>query len=690
MPTADDYAAWIVKNQGKKGTPEFETVAQAYQMALAEEQGAAPDVEKQQAREAGARLPASTKATLQTLRGGTLGFIDELAAAAATAGTAGAYGGAGYAGQPAPTMRPERAGVLAREAVRGATEQYEKDEPGAAMAAEVGGAILTAPYTLGGGAVRAGMGPIRRGFEFLKPVTATSAVTAAGETEAEAPIDMMRDIAAGTAEGTAYGGAFGLAGKGLGMVGRQIGARLPGVSEPVQINEARERLAQLLARDAEARQMYLDDPLLPKVGPQQRADIGLGDPTEVAEARLRRLGPGAPIVATGQDVQRELDLLANLPGTAAARLESTARKIAQGREPALVSSAERALKAQGIPFGETLQTFARQKQAQAAPFYERLENATFLVDEGLAALLKRSQKAFSKAEELALVSGMPEALNLANLRPGDRIPFTVLDNLKRALYDIEENAKGEFGKATNLSRNYTNLRREFTNKLDALSPKDEMGRSIYRQAREAFQSVAQLESAMVRGSKAMKTNVGELREFMDDLGPAELQAFRLGAAEAIREVTGGQAGQTRLLNVYKEPALQARLRLIFGDDFAEFNRTILQQEQLKKVERLSQQGSKTAQRLAGAEDQGQFMEALDLAQAAQGGGVPLATRAARKFSQLSMPEPTRNRLAQMLLLSDEPAQQELRDVRAYMERRRRQQALAGQLAGRAGALTAQE
>jgi hypothetical protein len=69
-------------------------------------------------------------------------------------------------------------------------------------------------YTLGGGAVRAGMGPIRRGLEFLKPVTATSAVTAAGETEAEAPIDMMRDIAAGTAEGTAYGGAFGLGGKG--------------------------------------------------------------------------------------------------------------------------------------------------------------------------------------------------------------------------------------------------------------------------------------------------------------------------------------------------------------------------------------------------------------------------------------------------------------------------------------------
>ena len=33
MATADDYAKWIVTNADKKGTPEFETVTQAYQAA---------------------------------------------------------------------------------------------------------------------------------------------------------------------------------------------------------------------------------------------------------------------------------------------------------------------------------------------------------------------------------------------------------------------------------------------------------------------------------------------------------------------------------------------------------------------------------------------------------------------------------------------------------------------------------
>jgi len=40
MATADDYAKWLVGNKDKKGTPEFDTVAQAYEMAKAEESGA--------------------------------------------------------------------------------------------------------------------------------------------------------------------------------------------------------------------------------------------------------------------------------------------------------------------------------------------------------------------------------------------------------------------------------------------------------------------------------------------------------------------------------------------------------------------------------------------------------------------------------------------------------------------------
>ena len=41
MATADEYAAWIVANAAKRGTPEFNTVAQAFQLAKSEENTAA-------------------------------------------------------------------------------------------------------------------------------------------------------------------------------------------------------------------------------------------------------------------------------------------------------------------------------------------------------------------------------------------------------------------------------------------------------------------------------------------------------------------------------------------------------------------------------------------------------------------------------------------------------------------------
>jgi uncharacterized protein (DUF2342 family) len=37
MANAEAYARWIVENADKKGTPEFETVAQAYQAARAQQ-----------------------------------------------------------------------------------------------------------------------------------------------------------------------------------------------------------------------------------------------------------------------------------------------------------------------------------------------------------------------------------------------------------------------------------------------------------------------------------------------------------------------------------------------------------------------------------------------------------------------------------------------------------------------------
>ena len=80
MATANEYAAWIIQNADKRGTPEFETVAQAYQVAKSEEMSQLPgqrsvaqDLMRQVGLTSRAALPAMTGAAMGGAVGGPPG-----------------------------------------------------------------------------------------------------------------------------------------------------------------------------------------------------------------------------------------------------------------------------------------------------------------------------------------------------------------------------------------------------------------------------------------------------------------------------------------------------------------------------------------------------------------------------------------------------------------------------------------
>lgn len=606
---------------------------------------------------------------LTALQGATFNLADELAGGLAMRGASEAQRGAGMAGLKTQYAPAETMYEPARNYVRQQTAEFASAYPNTAAGLELAGGLSTLPFTMGAAPLRTG-GVMMRGMRMAAPIATQSAISAAGKSEAPTFGELAGDVAEGTLTGLATGGAGVLAAKGLGGAARQIAERAGPLKEKLQINTARERLARLLERDAEAKM---------RMG---------AEPADVAAARLRSLGENAPLAATGKSTTAELGLLRNLPGSAEELTAREGRRIASQRGPALVAGAEEALSAQGSPFRESVDALVRQKQKDAAPFYRQLQGSTFVADKELVNLLERAKDAHGGAEKLARVSGI-SLTDLSKIKAGQPIPFETLDTVKKTLWDLKESAKGEFGKSTNLSRAYDDLRRKLIDKLDKLSPKDETGASIYKQARSAFETPAQMETAMRRGRDALKEDVTDLPGMIRDMEPAELEAFRIGAAQAVRDVAKTQSGQTKLLNLYKEPTLKEKLQAIFGNDFRTFQKSVLQQEQLKAVERAGQ-GSQTAKLLAGSEDQGAFMEGIEAARAAASGGFAPMEYIGRKFSQLKMPEQTRNQLAKMLLLRGEPAQQELRDVAAYMARRRRQQQAAGQLAGRVGAFGAQE
>jgi hypothetical protein len=266
---------------------------------------------------------------------------------------------------------------------------------------------------------------------------------------------------------------------------------------------------------------------------------------------------------------------------------------------------------------------------------------------------------------------------LRQLKQGDQLPFAAADQLKRTLWDKAKAAKR--ADKNNEAADLDLLRLDLVKKLDSLSPD-------YAKARETFAGFGELETAVELGQDSLLETAESLSKLTKEMTPSELEAFRVGAVDSLRQVAGSQAGQTRLLNMYKEPELKGKLRAIFGNDFREFQRMILSQEELKKLERAGG-GSDTFKRLAQAKDQS---DTFDLMQASQAATNPVGTLQLlqQKATQYGMPEQQRNKLARLLMLRDQPAQDELRNMQEYMRRRAMGQALGRQTSGRIGAFGA--
>jgi hypothetical protein len=595
------------------------------------------------ARTRGAQMSPLVQGALTAAQGATFNFADELAGLA---------------------------GPQYREQVRGATQEFARQRPLTAAGLELAGGLATAPFT---GGLSVGRGITTGGKVMRTAVDAATQGALSGAGAAEEG-ERMAGAGVGALTGAAVGGgAAGAGGVLQKAVVQPAVSRMTAVTGAlpesvgglnVRPDYARERLAELLERDAQARIMTGVEP---------------GQEAVMAAARLKKVGKLAPIASAGSNTLAEIDMLSQLPGTAARQLSTQQRKIAAGRGEAISGTAEKILGIESSAEDELLNLGRRQAEA-AGPLYKRLETVNFKIDDDLKGILDRAKLDLGAAQRTATRRG-EVSVPLRKLGVGDELPFASADQLKRSLWDKAEAARraGRNNEAADLDR----LRLDLVGKLDSVSPD-------YAKARKTFAGFAELQTAVDQGRKAFGETSESLSKLTAYMTPSELEAFRVGAVDSLRQVAGSQAGQTRLLNMYKEPELQGKLRAIFGDDFRSFQRTILAQEELKKLERTGA-GSQTFKRLAQAQDQA---DAFDALQAAQGVGQAISSpqglvAGLRQFGQrYGMPEEQRNRLARLLMLQDVPAQSELQNMQEYMRRRAAGQALSRQAAGRVGAFGA--
>lgn len=234
MATANEYAAWIVANASKKGTPEFEAVAKAYELAKAEAATvqAAPQGRPIASFERGpsAEDLAAARAAGQpeTTAAGVGGAITRGVAPAAVMAGAGALGAAAL-GVPAVTGAALGAGALGAAKLLGVDRPFvEKlnELMTRAGVAEPQTAIERILQAAAGG-VSSGVGGVAAGQALMK--SAAPLAQAAGAMLAEAPAsqiasDIVGSSAAQAASELGLGAGSQIA---AAIIGGGLGGKMP-------------------------------------------------------------------------------------------------------------------------------------------------------------------------------------------------------------------------------------------------------------------------------------------------------------------------------------------------------------------------------------------------------------------------------------------------------------------------------
>ena len=583
-----------------------------------------------------------------------------------------------------------------RDIMRGAAESYEQEAPYKAAGGQL---VASLPMVLGGltgTAVKSLGGAVMPAIETAAPRVAP-AIQAAGRYMTAAPgagqvMGMGQRMAQAGGSGAGYGFVSGLggsyeddaiemlkeAGKSalvggslgvttqpvmgiLGAGGRQVMARM---SPTAAGTYAQQKVAEALIRD-------VPEPL-----------TGANALTR-AQSRLLKLGPEARIADVGgPSTFNLLDVQATLPGTTAAAVKRATRERQVGAGPRLMAATDESLGTQGAQFTQTLENFATQRYQESRPYYAVVDATNLSVDNNLINLLKKSGSMQRDAENLyRKQTGLD--IDLSALKYGEQVPMNVLDTLKQTLYDSAQALRRTGNNNDALATD--KIRVDLTDLLVNKSPKIG-GQSAYGLAMKTYAGPSQMMDAADVGRMVMKGDILDVQQATKGMSKSELDAYRIGVLQALRQQTGTESGRTSLLKFYKEDATKDRLKAAFGNDYKAFSAAVLREGQLKQLEAAGR-GSQTAARLAGQAD----LDVAPLAQTAgavsSGSPMAIVTAATNMARQTQTPEAVRNEIGRILLSRDPQQLTQLAEiVRRMNESRARAAGIAGRSSGQIGGM----
>jgi hypothetical protein len=602
----------------------------------------------------GKSLSRGARLAMTAAQGPTLGFADELA---------------GLIQAPFIATKGESLGdayTRGRDIYRAGVESYQQEMPiGSAVAQGV--ASLPLGMLNIGRTVAPQVGPVMRS---IGAGGLFGAVAGAGEAES---LEKIPEQALTTgATSAVLGGATELGMKAArpvaGVLKAQAGRVVPesfrALAGGSSVDLARRRVAQAMLRDG-------------------------ASPDQVV-ARMSKLGDDAILAeSAGYNTRDLLDTMATLPGRTKNYTEDLIRQRQAQRGGRIAGAAQQQLSPTGARLADSVESLIAKRDADATPLYEQLKTVTIQLDDDLKQILDASKKlgAFARAERIS--TGLREPFTLQNFQKQTDVSMTDLDKVKRGIDDIisSKSATNDRGEINEFGRSVVKLKQDLLKRLDDATVDPDTGASLYKGARNAYAGPSALITAAELGRTVLNKPAATIRTLVKDMSDSELESFRVGAYEGLRDLAGTQSGQTRLLNMWKEPATQERLKEVFPSErsYREFASDVAAEARKKEIQSVGR-GSGTAGREARMEDIGieTLKDTANLTAAAKTMDIStLLNMLSNNMTRTSVPEPVRNEIGRILMSRASSADEVkiLRNVIDKMKREQEAQAMTSGIIG---------
>lgn len=591
----------------------------------------------------GAGLSKGARLAMTAAQGPLLGFADELA---------------GIVQAPFIATQNESfadAYKRGRDVYRAGVESYQQEQP-IASAVSQGLASLPLGMVSLGKQIAPQVGPVMRSVGAGGLFGAVSGAGGA-QTMQDIPEEALKSGATSAVLGGGTEAAMKVVRPVASIVKTQAGRAIPegirGLVGGSSTDVARRRVAQAMLRDG-------------------------ASPDQVV-ARMSKLGDDAILAeAAGYNTRDLLDTMATLPGRTKNYTEDLIRQRQSQRGGRIATSAQQQLSPSGARLADSVESLITKRDVEATPLYERLKTVNIQLDDDLKNILDASQKlgAFARAEKIS--TGLREPFSLKDFKKATDVSMNDLDKVKRGLDDLisSKSATNDRGEINEFGRSVVKLKQDFLKRLDDATIDPDTGASLYKSARNAYAGPSALISAAELGRTVLNKPAATIRAMVKDMSDSELESFRVGAYEGLRDLAGTQSGQTRLLNMWKEPATQERLKEIFPSEraYREFASSVAAEARKKEIQSVGR-GSQTAGREARVEDVGveTLKDTANLAAAAKTMDVgSLINMLSNNMKRTSVPEPVRNEIGR-ILMSRATSADEVKILRSVIDKMKKEQ-----------------